>query len=248
MILTDLHVHTNYCDGKNNPEEMVLAAIEKGMECIGFSVHSYTEFDTSFCIKSEKVADYKAEINGLKEKYKDKIRILCGTEMDYFSEMPTDGLDYIIGSVHYVKSCGEYIAVDESEQTLVDCVNKYFDGDFYSFAEAYYKNVAHVLEKTKADIIGHFDLVTKFNEGGKLFDESNPRYVAAFKAAVDSLLPYGKPFEINTGAISRGYRTKPYPSPQIVEYIRSKGGKTILTSDSHSKDTLCYEFEKWGKY
>ena len=88
MILTDLHVHTNYCDGKNTPEEMVLAAIEKGMECIGFSVHSYTEFDTSFCIKSEKVADYKAEINGLKEKYKDKIRILCGTEMDYFSEMP----------------------------------------------------------------------------------------------------------------------------------------------------------------
>ena len=42
MILTDLHVHTNYCDGKNTPEEMVLAAIEKGMECIGFSVHSYT--------------------------------------------------------------------------------------------------------------------------------------------------------------------------------------------------------------
>ena len=248
MILTDLHVHTTYCDGKNTPEEMVIAAIEMGMECIGFSVHSYTEFDTSFCIKAEKVDDYKAEINGLKEKYKDKIRILCGTEMDYFSEMSADGFDYIIGSVHYVMADGEYISVDESEQAFADCVNKYFDGDFYAFAEEYYKNVAQVLEKTKADIIGHFDLVTKFNEGGKLFDESNPRYVAAFRAAVDSLLPYGKPFEINTGAISRGYRTKPYPSPQIVEYIRSKGGKTILTSDSHSKDTLCYEFEKWEKY
>ena len=248
MILTDLHVHTTYCDGKNTPEEMVIAAIEKGMECIGFSVHSYTEFDASFCIKAEKVDDYKAEINGLKEKYKDKIRILCGTEMDYFSEMSTDGFDYIIGSVHYVMADGEYIPVDESEQTFVDSVNRYFDGDFYAFAEAYYKNVAQVLGRTKADIIGHFDLVTKFNEGEKLFDESNPRYVAAFKAAVDSLLPYGKPFEINTGAISRGYRTQPYPSPQIVEYIRSKGGKTILTSDSHSKDTLCYEFEKWEKY
>ena len=31
MILTDLHVHTNYCDGKNTPEEMVLAAIEKAL-------------------------------------------------------------------------------------------------------------------------------------------------------------------------------------------------------------------------
>ena len=31
MILEDFHVHTCFCDGKKSPEEMVLAAISKGM-------------------------------------------------------------------------------------------------------------------------------------------------------------------------------------------------------------------------
>ena len=72
MILRDLHVHTTYCDGQNSPEEMVISAIDKGLECIGFSGHSYTFFDTRYCIKKEKIADYISEINALKEKYKDK--------------------------------------------------------------------------------------------------------------------------------------------------------------------------------
>ena len=28
----DLHMHTTFCDGKNTPEEMVLSAIDKGLE------------------------------------------------------------------------------------------------------------------------------------------------------------------------------------------------------------------------
>ena len=36
----DLHTHTTYCDGQHTTEEMVLAAINKGMKRIGFSGHS----------------------------------------------------------------------------------------------------------------------------------------------------------------------------------------------------------------
>ena len=50
MIRTDLHVHTTYCDGKNTPEEVVLSAIEKGVERLGFSGHAYTSFDESYCM------------------------------------------------------------------------------------------------------------------------------------------------------------------------------------------------------
>ena len=45
MIFSDLHAHTNFCDGKNSPEEMVKSAIEKGLKKIGLVVHSYTDFD-----------------------------------------------------------------------------------------------------------------------------------------------------------------------------------------------------------
>ena len=78
-----------------------------------------------------------------------------------------------------------------------------------------------------------------------LFDESHPRYVAAWQKAADALLKTGKSFEINTGAISRGYRVTPYPSPDILAYLKARGAKLFLSSDSHAANTLCYQFDKW---
>ena len=80
MIKSDLHTHTIYCDGKNSPEEMVVSAIEKGLDEIGIATHSYfdNDIDSSWCIKPEKVADFQAEICALKDKYRNKIKVLCG--------------------------------------------------------------------------------------------------------------------------------------------------------------------------
>lgn len=245
MILQDLHTHTTYCDGKNTPEEMVQAAIAKGLARIGFSGHCYTFFDERYCMSIPNVIKYMTEINALKEKYRGKIEIRCGVEQDYYSNFSRMGFDYVIGSVHYIKVGEEYIPVDETPALLTEAAKKHFGGDFYALAEEYFRTVGEVLAKTGGDIIGHFDLISKFNEGGRLFDESHPRYVAAYKSAIDRLLPYGKPFEINTGAISRGYRTHPYPSAAQIKYIAENGGSFILTGDTHAAENLCYEFEKW---
>ena len=45
----NLHTHTSFCDGKNSPEEMVRSAVEKGFDVLGFSGHSYTPFDETYC-------------------------------------------------------------------------------------------------------------------------------------------------------------------------------------------------------
>ena len=74
------------------------------------------------------------------------------------------------------------------------------------------------------------------------------RYIRAWQNAADNLLKYKKPFEINTGAISRGYRTKPYPAIDIIDYIGKRGGTFILSSDSHSVNTLLFGFDEWEKY
>ena len=222
MILQDLHVHTTYCDGKNTPEDLVLAALNRGMKCIGFSGHSYTFFDESYCMSKQNTARYRAEIAALKEKYKGKIKILCGVEQDYYSEEPTVGYDYVIGSVHYIKADGEYIPVDGSAEILKSAVQKHFNGDFYAFAEEYYRTVAALVKKTSIDIIGHFDLITKFNEQYSFFDEKDPRYVNAWQTAADKLIVTDKPFEINMGAISRGYKQSPYPSADIINYITKR--------------------------
>lgn len=247
MILSDFHVHTNFSDGKSTPEEVVLAAIEMGIGTLGISDHGYTRFDESYCIPRERVEEYRHTVLALKEKYKDKIEIRLGIEQDMFSGMPSEKYDYVIGSAHYIKVGDEYIPVDDASSKLVLAADRHFNGDVYALTGAYFETVSRVVECTGCDIIGHFDLITKFKEREPFFDETHPRYVAQYKAALDKLLKSGKPFEINTGAISRGYRTTPYPSAEIIDYIKSHGGKLILSSDSHSADTLCYEFEKWRK-
>ena len=245
MTTVDLHMHTTYCDGKNTPEEMILSAIEKGLTTVGLSGHSYTGNQNVCGMSMENMQKYFDEVNALKEKFKDKIKVLCGIEQDSFAGFPALDFDYAIGSVHYVYKNGEYLGVDHSEAILTNDVNKFYNGDYIAYAEDYYKQVANVLKDTNADIIGHFDLVTKFNEGYKLFDENDPRYIKAYKDAVDALIPYGKPFEVNTGAISRGYRTLPYPSSQIIDYIKQKGGKLIMSSDSHSAENIAFKFDEF---
>lgn len=245
MITKDLHCHTTYCDGGNTPEEMVKAAIDKGLDMIGISAHSYTFFDTSYCLQREAIPRYLAELRYLRAAYYDRIHVLCGVEQDYYSDHPTDDFDYVIGSVHYLK-CGEdYIPVDETPEILTEAADKYFAGDIYALCEAYFCTVADVVNMTSCDIIGHFDLISKFTERTDLIDTTHPRYVAAWKTAADELLKTGVPFEINTGAISRGYRTAPYPSAEIIAYIKSHGGELILSSDAHSADAVAYGFEEY---
>ena len=248
MTLSDLHVHTTFCDGENTPEEMVLAAIERKMQRIGFSGHSYTSFDSSCCMTIEGTEEYKKEIRRLKEKYSDRIEILCGIEQELFSDFPAEGYDYIIGSSHYLKKDdGNYIAIDYSPEVFEEAARKYYGGDYYRMAEEYFENISSVADMG-ADIVGHFDLIAVFNKGNRFFDENNSRYLAAGKAAADKLLKKGLSFEVNTGAISRGRRDIPYPAPEFLRYIIKNGGSVVLSSDSHRTDTLCFEFDKWREY
>ena len=242
MIKKDFHIHSFFSDGIDDPEDVITEAIMRSMTVIGFSDHSYTDFDESYCIKKELIETYKAEINRLKDKYRDDITVLCGVEQDYYSNEPTAGFDYVIGSVHYVKSGDVYTPVDLDPDTLLSAADKYFGGDIYALIENYYHAVGKIAERINADIIGHFDLITKFNEKTPLFDTQNPRYIKAWKTAVDKLIPYNIPFEINTGAISRGYRTTPYPGDDIKAYIENRGGSFIYSSDAHKKEDIMYNF------
>ena len=245
MIRSDLHVHTTFSDGVNTPEEVVLEAIRRGMETVGFSDHAYTPCDTSYCMQKSAQKAYFDTITALKEKYKGQITVKCGIERDVFFGEDDNVYDYAIGAAHYLCFGTEYVPVDLSADALRKAADGYYGGDMYAVAEKYYKTVESVIDKTNADVIGHFDLIAKFNEKERLFDEKHPRYVQAWQKAADKLLASGKVFEINTGAIARGYRTMPYPSQEIYAYLKAHGARFILSSDSHKKETLMFGFERY---
>ncbi len=242
MITTNFHTHTVFCDGKDTPEEMVLAAIEKGFTALGFSGHSYFEPEKDISMSVESQKEYIRQIEELKEKYGDKIKIFCGIEQDIFSDKPKYNYEYMIGSVHNLYKDGVYVDIDLSPDSAKANIDKYYGGDFETYAEHYFETVSDVIEVTGADIIGHIDLVSKFNE--KLGYTETERYLKAAEKAVKKLVKHGKPFEINTGAMARGAKSIPYPSPAILKMIKENGGKIVFSSDCHDKNYLDHAFDK----
>ena len=241
----NLHIHTTYVDGKDTAEEIVLEAMRRGFSSIGFSEHSYLQY-SSFAhqLTAPKMELYKKEINALKHKYKDKIDIYCGLELDFYSEVDAGGLDYVIGSVHYL-DCGGFVKTfDRGLAEALDYVGENFGGDGLAFAKRYFETVARLPEKCGIDIIGHFDIITKNNEMQSFIDVSSQNYLKMGFEAIHALkgkIPF---FELNTGAIARGYRSAPYPQMEFLEEFHRLGFGAVITSDCHDKNYIDCHFDQ----
>lgn len=235
----NLHSHTCYCDGKNTVEEMVEMAIQKGFGGLGFSGHGYFEPD-SFTMNEETEKLYCQDILQAKEKYKDQIDIYLGIEEEYDGKQYSkDVYDFVIGSVHIVHK-----SVDDTKAIMQEELEEYYHGDFKAYARDYYAKVAKYADREEADIIGHIDLLMKFNEDESFCKFDDPEYLKSAYACIDSLIAAHKIFEINTGAIARGYRKTPYPHSTLLKYIYEHGGKICINSDCHNKDFMDCAFDQ----
>ena len=242
--LQNIHTHTIYCDGRLKPEEMVTAAIKKGCDSFGFSGHSHAPFDAKHSMSRDDTLIYISEVGRLKEKYADKIELFLGVEQEYHADAETESFDFIIGAVHYVKKGDELVCVDNGAQRQKQAVDTYFNGDYYAMAETYFATVANMMKNTDADIVAHFDLVTKYNFNGSLFDETHPRYISAALSAIDEILKKCRLFEVNTGAMYRFNKPEPYPSTFLLKELSKRGGEVILSSDSHDAESICHKFNE----
>jgi histidinol-phosphatase (PHP family) len=104
--------------------------------------------------------------------------------------------------------------------------------------------LSELKKRTNCDIVGHIDLITKYNDSNKYFDTYSEKYVNSYQKAVKKLIEDGLVFEINTGGMHK-YKSEPYPSKDIREYIKEKGGKLMLSSDAHKKEDIAYLFERY---
>lgn len=74
QVISDIHTHTYYSNcGTDDPKDLIEKAIEHGISILGICDHNYGIGDRK--------ARYIEEMRGCAEKYKDKIRILCGIEI-----------------------------------------------------------------------------------------------------------------------------------------------------------------------
>ncbi len=232
-MLTNYHTHTTLCDGKNTPAEMTEAAYRKGFDALGFSGH----MDPSIRMDWGR---YVREISGLRESYKGRMDILLGVELDqWWRGEPVTGAEYVIGSTHFISlPDGRLGCVDWTWEESDRLRREWFGADWYRLAAAYYETEARVWERTRCDILGHFDLVACFNHQRPSFDEEDPRYLRPAMEALETLAATGAVFEINCGAYNRGRRRDFYPARPLLRRLRELGAEVCLSSDAHQAELL----------
>ena len=114
-MIYNYHTHTARCrHAFDTDEEYVLRAIEGGVKYMGFSDHAPFVFhdghESHYRIPMNEAQDYFNEINRLREKYKDKIDIKIGFELEYYPDYFEDmlktarelGAEYLILGQHYL--------------------------------------------------------------------------------------------------------------------------------------------------
>lgn len=245
MITQNLHMHSTWDDGKCSVEEMILACKAAGLASVGFSVHGPMPFATGWHCPQEKLPGYMAEVRAMQKKYAGDIAVYCGIEWDAMAvDLDLTPYDYVIGSVHEIPAPGGgTCSVDSSAETTAAYIRDSFNGDADAAAEAYFAELSKVAKRPEVNIAGHFDLLTKFDEQGGFFNENSPRYRAAAEKALRELVQAGKIFEVNTGAISRGYRTTPYPSMQWLRLLYELGAKVTVSADAHHTSGVTCAFD-----
>jgi DNA polymerase (family X) len=108
----DLHVHTNYSDGRGTIETMAEAAIALGYEYLVFCDHSQS-LKVANGLSPARLAQKLEAVRAADEKY-DEIHLLCGSEVDILKDGALDyedallaELDYVVASIHTSFNVGE---------------------------------------------------------------------------------------------------------------------------------------------
>ncbi|MCC2684658.1 MAG: polymerase/3-5 exonuclease PolX [Paenibacillaceae bacterium] len=210
-MFMDLHMHSNYSDGKNTPEEMIEAAIGIGYEAIALTDHVW--------ITSSWVPAYAAHLQSLKQKYRNDIRIFSGVEAkvtslagDIDADPSFDGLvDLVLGSMHRIPKADGYFSKSEQDRYSKKVIIE-------NWLEAFIR----LLENPRVDIIAHPLSELK---GFRIREEELP-----MEEITDSIAASGKILELNVR-----YNT---PDQPVIRLSANKGTAFLISSDSHSVQDL----------
>ncbi|WP_457746442.1 histidinol-phosphatase [Sulfurimonas sp.] len=227
-MIVDLHNHTPLCNhAEGEIHEYIEMAIEKGTQVFGFSDHAPMDFDPAYRMKFEDMKQYESSVLQAKERYKDKIKILLGYEVDYLkghmdNKVLQADVDYLIGSVHFIEGWG----FDNPE-----FIGKWREQDVNEVWQKYFDTIEEMAKSQLFNIVGHLDLIKVFN-----FMPTKSINTMAHKALV-AIKEAGMVLEINVS----GYRkpvAEAYPSQELLQQAYDLGIEITFSSDAHKPEQV----------
>ena len=233
----DYHVHTARCGhARGEMRDYVKRARELSLTEIGFADHLplLTGHDPTLTMSLDELPEYVEAVATLKQEFPD-IAIKTGIEADYLPgrEEETARLlgaydfDYVIGSIHFIDGWG----FDDSRY-----IEGYKQRDIYELYATYFKLVADAAKTGLFDVIGHLDLIKKYNF--KPEEDITPLVAGAISAIKKA----DAAIEINTAGLRKPVG-EIYPSDAILALCFNEGVPVTLGSDAHSPEEVGMGFE-----
>lgn len=231
--LVDYHTHSILSDGKNSYEEMILSAISKNLDEIGLSDHVCFK-PVDWAIRLEDIPVMTSQIQHLKLKYQDQIKIRYGIELDYIpgkekelkSLIESIPVDYVIGSIHFI---GDWNF--DMDQSLY---GKWSNDKLYA---KYFNLVKQAAQSDLFDVIGHIDIIKKF----RIYPETSQSQL--FEETIQVLKSHNLVVELNTGGLDRPC-AEFTPGPELLDLCFKYQVPVTLSSDAHRAEQVARYFEK----
>ena len=245
MITADYHLHSSFSgDSTESMENMIKAAVNKGLTHICFTEHMDMDYPVSpenpeniFVVNTD---SYLYDLASFKQKYRADIKILFGIELGLQPHLQRElalyarayEFDFIIGSTHVTNGKDPYYPAFYEGRSEEEAYREYFQSIIDNIKK--YKNF---------DVCGHLDYVVRY---GPNMDKnySYAKYKDLFDKMLELLLENEKGIELNTGSLRKGTKDVS-PCTEVLKRYRELGGEIItIGSDAHCAKDVAADFDR----
>lgn len=232
-IKSNYHTHNYLCGhAVGTACDYVKEAVDHGLKTLGISDHCVPcEYTGSPYITPQTLkTQYLPQIAEAKSEYGDKIRILSGVEIEYFS-----------GNDDYYRDllkCLDYLVLGQHEFNDASGTrhDSFYDGTTERNIIAYCDSVIAGVKTGLFSVLAHPDVI--LYRRPQITDRVRTAFDKMIRAAVDS----GVAVELNANGIRQhAFR---YPTDLVALLCKKYDAPVVVSSDCHAPQYLCDEYVK----
>ena len=224
-MIANYHTHTSRCrHATGRDEEYVQAAVDSGLQILGFSDHTPYWFPdgyySTFRMFPEQLGDYVNSVLELRSRYAEKIQIHLGLETEFYPKFFPELLARLRDTPVEYMILGQHFIGNE----VGDHYCGWVSGDRDSL-HRYCRQVCQAMETGLFTYLAHPGL---FHYTG-----SDREYLEAFRPVVRTAKDCGMPLELNLLGIREG---RHYPNPLVWELAAEEDCPVVLGVDAHAPE------------
>ncbi len=224
---------------------VVQAAVDAGFTTYGLSEHAPRFKPEHLYPEEQHLAPrdlqvtfqrYVASALALRQQYEERLELLIGFETE---ALPVDTwaqqmqeirraapFDYMVGSVHSIGDTWVDLNPATTERAAEAC------GGFEPMRCLYFDRLAQLVETLRPEIVGHVDLIRRFEPADFRFGATAMQHA---ERVLEAARASGSALEVNAAPVRRGFGPV-YPGPQVLARACLMGVPVTLGDDSHGPD------------